>query len=54
MKQREISYDTAYTWNLKKKKKKELIYKTENRVTDVENKAMVTRGERGARDNLGD
>ena len=52
MKQREISYDTAYTWNLKKKM--ELIYKTENRVTDVENKAMVTRREMGARDNLGD
>ena len=32
----------------------ELIYKIENRVTDVENKPMVTRGERGARDKLGD
>ena len=35
-------------WNLKKKKKdtNELIYKT-NRLTDIENKLMVTKGEVG-------
>ena len=36
-------HDIAHMWNLKKK---ELIYKTE-RVTDRENKLMVTRGGRG-------
>ena len=39
-------HDIAYMWNLKKKKRNELIYKTE-RVTDRENKLMVTRGGRG-------
>ena len=39
--QRQISY-IIYMWNLKKGTN-ELTYKTE-RVTDVENKLMVTRG----------
>ena len=44
----QISYDIAYIWNLKKNGTNELIYKT-NRVTDVEDKLMVTGGkvERG-------
>ena len=42
--ERQISH-TAYMWNLKKKKStNELIYKTE-RITDFENKLMVTKGE---------
>ena len=31
-------------WNLKKKLYNELIYKT-NRITDVENKLLITKGE---------
>ena len=38
---------------LKKKGTNELIYKIEI-VSDVENKLMVTKGERGRRDKLGD
>ena len=34
----------AYMWNQKKNDINELIYKTVIRVTDVENKFMVTRG----------
>ena len=33
-------------WNLKKNYKDEYTYKT-NRLTDMENKLMVTKGERG-------
>ena len=40
--ERQISYDITYMWNLKKRGYK-LIYKIE-RVTDVKNKLMVTRG----------
>ena len=41
-------------WNLKKDTN-ELIYKTEIRVTDVENKLEFAKGERvGERDKLGD
>ena len=42
--ERQISYDIAYMWNLKKKKNytNELVYKT-----DIENKLMVTKGEKG-------
>ena len=40
-------------WNLKKWY--EWIYlQNRNRVTDVENKLTVTKGERGGRDKLGD
>ena len=42
-------------YNLKKKNStNELIYKNKNRVTDGENKLMVTREDRGGRDKLGD
>ena len=51
--ERQISYDTTYTYNLKKNSTNELIYKNKNRVTDGENKLMVTREERGGRDKLG-
>ena len=46
--ERQISYDTAYMWNLKKKKKdaSELIYKTEID-PQTENKLLVTKWERG-------
>ena len=40
--ERQISYDIAYMWNLKKRGTNELIYRTG--VTDVENKHMVTSG----------
>ena len=43
--ERQISYDITYMWNLKNDTN-ELIYKTENRLTDLENKLMVTEGER--------
>ena len=43
----------TYMWNLKYDTN-ELIYKTENGLTDVENKFMVNREERGwERDKLG-
>ena len=41
--QRQISYDITYTWNLKKQYKWTYLPKR-NRVTDVENELMVTRG----------
>ena len=43
--ERQISYDIAYMWNLKKWYKWTYL-QNRNRVTDVENKLMVTRGER--------
>ena len=39
--ERQISYDTAYMWNLKNDTN-ELIYKT-----DIDDKLMVNKGERG-------
>ena len=42
--ERQISHDSTYIWNLKKKNDtNELIYKTE---THMENKIMVTKRER--------
>ena len=41
-----ISYDITYMWNLKKWCKWTYL-PNRNRVTDVENRLMVTRGERG-------
>ena len=43
--ERQISYDTMYMWNLKKSTN-EPFYKTEIDI-DIENKLMVTKGERG-------
>ena len=42
--EKQISYDIPYLWNRKKNDTNELIYKTE---TDIENKVMVIKGERG-------
>ena len=52
--ERQISCDITYMWSLKKRYK--LTYlQNRNRVTDVENKLMVTGGgERRGRDKLGD
>ena len=51
--ERQIPYDTTYMWNLKKKKDtNELISKTE-RLADIENKFMVTKGERVGEGKLG-
>ena len=50
---RQVSQDTAYKWNLKKKYRWSYL-QSRNRVTDVENKLTVTRGESWwGRDQLG-
>ena len=41
-----ISYDITYMWNLKYYTNK-FIYETETDFTDIENKLMITKGERG-------
>ena len=46
--ERQISYAITYMWNLKNDTN-ELIYKTE-RLTDIENKLMVTEGEEVGQD----
>ena len=46
--QRQISHDTTYTWNLKRNRTNVLIYKTK-KVTDEENKLMVTKVGRNER-----
>ena len=51
--ERQISYGYAYMWNLKKWYKWTYL-QDRNRVIDVENKLMVTKGERESRDKLGD
>ena len=43
--ERQILYDITCMWNLKKNYTNELIYKTE-RLIDLENKLMVTKGEK--------
>ena len=43
--------DFIYMWNLKKQMNKQ---KTENRVTDTENKHLVARGEVGRRREIGE
>ena len=46
VRQTQISYNTAYMWNLKKKKYKGPNLQNRNRITDIKNKPMVTiRGE---------
>ena len=49
--ERQISYDITYMWNLKKWYKWTYLQKR-SRLTDIENKLMVTKGE-GGRDKLG-
>ena len=51
--ERQISYDITYMWNLKIRYKWTYLQNT-NRITDVENKLMATKGERGVRNELGD
>ena len=45
--ERKISYDNAYMWNLKNKWYKWTYVQSRNRVTDVENKLMITKGKKG-------
>ena len=50
--ERQISYDIAYMWNLKKEKRYRWTYlQNRKRLTDIEYKLMVTKGEGG--DKLG-
>ena len=42
--ERQISYDIAYMWNLKKWHKCTYL-QNRNRLTNIENKFMVTKGE---------
>ena len=49
--EKQTSYDIAYMWNLKKWYKWTYL-QNRNRVTDIENKLMVTKREGG--DKLGD
>ena len=49
---RQISHNSVYTWNLKKKKDTNSYLQIRNRFTDIENKLMVTKGEKG-REKLG-
>ena len=44
--ERQLSYDIAYMWNLKKWYKWTYL-QNRNRVTDVENELMVTKGGKG-------
>ena len=44
--ERQIPYNITYMWNLKYDTNK-LIYETKTRLTDIENKLTVTKGERG-------
>ena len=45
--ERYISYNIAYTWNLKEKKDTNKLIQNRNRLTDMENKFMVTQEDRG-------
>ena len=44
--ERQISYDIAYMWNLKKIRHKWTYLQNRNRPTDIENKFIVTKEER--------
>ena len=48
VKSQTISYDIAYMWNLKKWYKRTYL-QNRNRVTDVENKLMITKGQSGGK-----
>ena len=50
--ERQISYDTPYMWNKKKKRYKWTYIQNRKRPTDIENKLMVTKEKEG-RDKLG-
>ena len=40
-------------WNLKKKKMTQMNLQDRNRLTDIENKLLITKGTVGGRDKLG-
>ena len=42
--ERQISYDITYMWNLKQNDTNEHIYKTETDSTDIENRLMFAKG----------
>ena len=44
--ERQVSYDITYMWDLKKWYKWTNL-QNRNRLTDIENKLMVTKGEKG-------
>ena len=44
--ERQISYDITYLWNLKKEYKRTYL-QNRNRLIDIENNLMVTKGEGG-------
>ena len=50
--ERQISHAITYMWNLKKRYKWTDL-QIRNRLTDIGNKLMVTKGEKGGRDKLG-
>ena len=50
--ERQIPYDTAYMWSQKKMIQTNSL-QNRNRLTDIENKLMVTKGEAGGRNKLG-
>lgn len=52
VRKRQIPYDMTYMWNLNKWYKQTYL-QNRNRLTDVENKLRVTKGERVGRDKLG-
>ena len=53
VRQTQITYDITFMWFLKKTLYKEIYLQNSNRVTDLENKLMVTGGKGGGRDKLG-
>ena len=51
--ERQIPYDITFMWNLKYDTN-ELMYKNRNRLTDIEKRLVVAKGEKGlGRDGLG-
>ena len=50
--ERQTSYDITYMWSLKKWYKRTYL-QNRNRLTDIENKLTVTKGQRWGRDKLG-
>ena len=50
--ERQISYDITYMWNVKKKWYKWNYIRNRNRPTDLENKLTVTKGKRVGRNKL--
>ena len=48
-----LSYDIPYMWNVKRNDTNELIYKTERRLTDLDNRLMVAGRKLRGRDSWG-